>query len=185
MEIGEVLRCRRSVRDFHPDPVPTAMLQNLIDAAAWAPSAVDAQALTYLVIQGRERLDEISRLVQIHSLRHLPPEEALSCFRRLGGADFHAFYNAPAIVLIAAPTSSPWAVEDACLAAQNLMLAAHEAGLGSCWIGFAREWLRDTEGRAAIPISDDLLPVAPIAVGWPRAWPSAPARRPQRVRWIN
>ncbi len=185
MEIGEALRGRRSVRDFHPDPVPAEVVQKLIDAAAWAPSAVDAQALTYLVIQSRQRLDEMSRSVQTHALRHLPPEEALDCFRRLGGADFHAFYNAPAVVVIAAPVSSPWAVEDACLSAQNLMLAAHDEGLGACWIGFARDWLRDPGGRAEIPIPDDLLPVAPIAIGWPRIQPSPPARRPQRIHWIN
>ena len=66
----------------------------------------------------------------VPDMRHLPPEEALDCFRRLGGADFHAFYNAPAVVVIAAPVSSPWAVEDACLSAQNLMLAARALGYG-------------------------------------------------------
>lgn len=185
MNIGEAIRDRRSVRDFRPDPVPAALLESLIDAAAWAPSAVDAQALTYFVIEGRDRLNEISRRIQIHALRHLPPAEALDTFRTLGGADFDAFYRAPVILVIAAPASSPWAVEDASLAAQNLMLAAHGHNLGACWIGFARDWLQDADGRAAIPISDDLLPVAPIALGWPRSWPPAPPRRPPRIRWIN
>lgn len=185
MEIGEAVSGRRSVRDFHSDPVPAELLQTLINAAAWAPSAVDAQALTYLVIRGKERLEEISRRVQAHALRHLEPEAALDCFRTLGGADFHAFYHAPVVLVIAAPASSPWAVEDASLAAQNLMLAAYERQLGACWIGFVREWLRDREGRDAIPISDDLLPVAPIALGWPRSWPPAPPRRAPRIRWIS
>jgi nitroreductase len=179
------MRGRRSVREFHADPVSPKLVQELIEAAAWAPSAVDAQALTYFVIEGQTRIDDMSRQVQAHALRHLSAEAALDCFRSLGGNDFHAFYNAPAIIVIAAPMSSPWAVEDACLAAQNLMLAAYQHQIGSCWIGFAREWLRSREGRAALDISEDLLPVAPIAIGWPRVWPSPTARRQQRVRRVN
>lgn len=184
MELATALQGRRSVRAFHPDPVPRELTQNLVDAAAWAPSAVDSQALTYLIVEGRRRLDEMSLQIQAHALRHLPREQALESFRRLGGDDFHAFYRAPAVIIICAAASSPWAVEDACLAAQNLMLAAYRHQLGSCWIGFARDWLRSPEGLAAMEVSESLLPVAPIAIGWPKEWPSASSRREKKVRWI-
>lgn len=185
MEFGDVLCGRRSVRDFRADAVPREVIHALIDAAAWAPSAIDAQALTYVVSQDKGLLDRMSRQMQAHALRYLPPEEAIDCFHELTGGRFHAFYHAPAIIVVAAQASSPWAVEDASLAAQNLMLAAYARGLGSCWIGFARDWLREPEGRAALGISDDLQPVAAIAVGWPKAWPDAPERRPQRIHWVG
>lgn len=184
MELAAALQGRRSVRAFHPDPIARELTQELVDAAAWAPSAVDAQALTYLVVEG-DLLDQMSLQIQAHALRHLPREQALDSFRRLAGDDFHAFYRAPAVIIICAASSSPWAVEDACLAAQNLMLAAYRHQLGSCWIGFARDWLRSPEGRAAMQISEDLLPVAPIAIGWPKEWPSASTRREKRVRWMS
>lgn len=185
MDLEVALQGRRSIRGFRPDPVARELTQKLLTAAAWAPSAVDAQALTYLVVEGGQRLDEMSLQVQAYALRHLPREEALNNFRALGGDSFHAFYRAPALIVVCALASNPWGVEDACLAAQNLMLAAYGHQLGSCWIGFARDWLRSPEGRAATQISDDLLPVAPIAVGWPEAWPAASTRREKRVRWIG
>lgn len=185
MDIAVALQGRRSVRAFYPDPVERALTEELIDAAAWAPSAVDAQALTYLVIEGSRRLDDMSLQIQAHALRHLPREQALESFRRLGGEDFHAFYGAPSVIVICAAVSNRWAVEDACLAAQNLMLAAYQHDLGSCWIGFARDWLRSPEGRTAMEISEDLLPVAPIAIGWPKEVPLASSRRGKQVRWIS
>jgi nitroreductase len=48
------------------------------------------------------------------------------------------FHRAPALVLILAKTSEAQANEDCCLAAQNLMLAARNEGLGTCWIGLSR-----------------------------------------------
>ncbi len=47
------------------------------------------------------------------------------------------------------------------------MLVAHAYGLGTCWIGLAQDWLGTTEGRRAIGVSDEFLPVAPIIVGHP------------------
>jgi nitroreductase len=186
MSFDSVLRGRRSIRDFRPDPVPNEIIKDVIEAATWAPSAVDAQSTLYLVVHDRDLLDRMALATQAHVLRHLPREQAHGHLRDLlGGADFHVFHRAPALIVAAGRVSSEWASEDCALAAQNLMLAAFARGLGTCWIGFAQHWLATEEGRAMLGISDDLRPVAPIVIGWPRTWPTAPPRRPARIRWVR
>ncbi|MHB1204983.1 MAG: nitroreductase family protein [Rhodospirillaceae bacterium] len=186
MDFDAVLRGRRSVRAFLPDPVPDSVLKDLIEAATWAPSAVNAQSTIYFVIRDQTLLNRMSLAAQAHVLSHLPAENAPKQFRELvDDDDFHIFYHAPALVIVAARAASEWAAEDCALAAQNLMLAARARGLGSCWIGFAQHWLATPEGHAMLGISEDLQPIAPIVIGWPKAWPSAPPRRPARIRWIG
>ena len=186
VEFGSVLRGRRSVRSFWPDPVAEDTIKALIEAASWAPSAVNSQSIIYLVVRDQERLCRMSLAAQAHVLGHLPAKEAPQHFRDLvDDSEFNIFHHAPALIVIAARASSQWAVEDCALAAQNLMLSAYAHGLGSCWIGFAQHWLATPEGRAALGISEDLRPVAPIVIGWPQAWTPAPPRQRLRIRWVD
>jgi nitroreductase len=88
------------------------------------------------------------------------------------------------LIVIAAVAASPWAVEDCSLAAENLMLATHAEGLGSCWIGFAQPWLNSPAGKAALGFPAAYIPVAPIIVGWPKAAPPPVPRKTPEIRWI-
>ena len=65
----------------------------------------------------------------------------------LDDPSFQIFYHAPVLILISATAEGAWIVEDYALAAENLMLSAYAAGLGSCWIGFAQSFLSTPEGR--------------------------------------
>lgn len=98
---------------------------------------------------------------------------------------FHIFYHAPAMILISATEDGPWSGIDCALAAENLMLAARAAGPGSCWIGFATDWLATDQGKASLDLPPSRMPVAPIIVGHPRAWPAEVPRKPPEVRWIG
>jgi nitroreductase len=102
----------------------------------------------------------------------------------LASPEFHVFYHAPVLVVIAAKAGD-WAVENATLAAENLMLAAYGQGLGSCWIGFAQHWLGTEEGREAIALDEGYMPVAPIILGYPSAIALPVARNRPRLRWID
>ena len=79
----------------------------------------------------------------------------------LNEANFDVFYRAPVLILISTVAEMPWAVEDCPLAAENLMLAARAARLGTCWIGFAQGWLGTHEGKALLKLPTAYKPVAP------------------------
>jgi hypothetical protein len=60
-----------------------------------------------------------------------------------------------------------------------------DAGLGTCWIGFAQTWLGTAEGKALLKLPAAYRPVAPIIVGHPKAAPPAVARKEPEIRWVN
>jgi CBS domain-containing protein len=66
---------------------------------------------------------------------------------------FSILFGTPALVVVLAKSSGTQSAEDCYLAAENLMLAARNEGLGSCWIGFARPWLAQAKVRC-LPVID-------------------------------
>ena len=68
---------------------------------------------------------------------------------------------------------------------ENLMLTACAKGLGTCWIGFAQNWLATPDGKAALGLPAPYAPVAPIVVGHPRRQPPPVPRKNPEILWIN
>jgi nitroreductase len=98
---------------------------------------------------------------------------------------FDIFYHAPVLILISIVVDMPWAVEDGAVAAENLMLAARAAGLGTCLIGFAHGWLGTPEGKALLKLPASYKPVAPIIVGHPKSQPAPVPRKQPEIRWVG
>ena len=186
MDITDAIRHRRSARDYTPIPLSREVLENLVGAAIQAPSAMNEQPWYFTIIRNHTLLDLISRESKSHMLtvsKSLPDADRYKTL--LSGEDFHIFYHAPALVVISAPANSRWAIEDCALAAQNLMLAAHAANLGTCWIGFAQSWLGTKEGKRAIGLPDSFFPVAPIIVGTPKSAAAPVPRNGPHIHWID
>jgi len=188
----EAIRGRRSVRKFRPDPVARETLGRLIEMAAWAPSAGNRQDWFFTVVDSadvRRRMDEAVRrrwdaLVEGTGGKGTLGEAAKYVAR------YSDLSGAPVLILVSARRVDPLqrkllgeaaevaggGILSASMAAQNLMLAAHALGLGSCCMTgplAAGEEL----GRIA-----GLRPrqriVCLIALGWPAEAPPAPPRRP-------
>jgi nitroreductase len=183
MDLVDAIHGRRSVRDYRAEPLNDATLRGLMDAAVWAPSAINEQPWHFTVVRDQRKLDLISQLAKQYMLttQAAVPDHLRAM---LTNPDFQIFYHAPALMVISAALG-PWAVEDCALAAQNLMLSAHSQGLGSCWIGFAESWLQTPDGKAMLQLPAEFLPVAPIIVGLPNATPPVVPRKATRVAWIG
>jgi nitroreductase len=185
MNVREAIFGRRAVREFTAEPVQEEVLRQLIDAAIQAPSAVNQQPWLFTVVRNREMLARISDESKAYMLRTSPVALASHHFQHiLADPKFDIFYGAPALIVISAATSS-WAVEDCALAAQNLMLTAHAAGLGTCWIGFAQGWLGTPAGKSFLKLPETDIPVAPIIIGHPKSVPPAVSRKPSRIDWLS
>lgn len=186
MDIDEAIAGRRAVRDYSARAVDEPTIRRLIDAAVQAPSAVNQQPWTFTVVRDQGVLDRISHDAKAHMLATLPESPHSDHFRSLlGDLAFQIFYHAPALILISAIAPGPWIVEDCSLAAENMMLAAYAAGLGTCWIGFAQGFLGTAEGRTALGLPAASVPVAPIIVGYPKAAPPPVPRKPPEIRWVG
>jgi nitroreductase len=186
MDINTAIFGRRSVREYTAQPVDPQIVNSLIDAAVHAPNAVNQQPWAFTVVLDQAVLARISDHAKRHMLATMPPSSHSDYFRsRLSNPSFHIFYHAPVLIIISAIEQAPWIVEDCALAAENLMLAAYAAGLGTCWIGFAQSFLNTPEGKSALDLPADWVSVAPIIVGHPKTAASAVPRRDPTVKWIG
>ncbi len=190
MDIDKAISGRRSVREYSPQAVDEQTIHRLINAAILAPSAVNQQPWTFTVVRDQALLDSISRDAKSHMVKTMAGTMAASPHSdhfqsMLNDPNFQIFYRAPVLILISAEAQGPWIIEDCALAAENLMLAAYAAGLGTCWIGFAQSFLNTPEGKKALDLSAGCVPVAPIIVGHPKGIsPPVPRKEPE-VHWIG
>jgi nitroreductase len=183
MELMEVLRNRRAVRDYTSATLSRTLIERLIEAAVLAPSAMNVQPWAFTALLDPERIDGYEERARRWFLESPEGsnEEARSILRKPG---FRIFRHAPALVLVMARSSAAQANDDCCLAAQNLMLAARDQGIGSCWIGFSRRWLNLPSTKKDFGLPEDYQVVAPVILGYPKAWPEFQGRRPPEIHWL-
>ncbi len=186
MNVDEAISGRRSVREYTTQGIDEHTIRHFINAAILAPSAVNQQPWTFTVVRDQDLLDRISRDAKAHMLVTMPESPQSDHFRSLlNDPNFQIFYHAPVLILISAEAPGPWIVEDCALAAENLMLAACAAGLGTCWIGFAQSFLNTPEGKKALDLPAGWVPVAPVIVGHPKNVPPPVPRKEPKVRWVS
>jgi nitroreductase len=186
MDIMEAIYHRRAVRHFTAAPVTREMLQTVIEAAIQAPSAINLQPWQFVVVRRRQMLRRIATSARDHLLSLMQPGSPYLRFRSmLEDPKCDILHGAPALVVICATTTNAQAAEDCALAAQNLMLAAHARGLGTCCIGLARPWLNQPDGKRLLGIPTEWEAVIPIIVGVPAETPRAPGRLTPHIDWID
>jgi nitroreductase/cold shock CspA family protein len=177
MDVTRAIYGRRAIRAYTQEPVSRHAVERLIDAAVQAPSAMDLEPWSFAVVEGAERLRRFSDLA-----KQAIPQAVLETLggrlrATLADPNYNIFHGAPVLIVICATSDESQAEEDCCLAAQNLMLAAHAIGLGTCPIGFARPWLRLPETKKELNIEANHIPVLSVVVGHPAECPAGPGRR--------
>lgn len=105
------------------------------------------------------------------------------------GADTDPFYGAPCVLIVLADKNRPTAVYDGSLVMENLMLAAHALGLGSCWIHRAKEEFESEEGKEilkSLGIEGEYIGIGHCIIGFADGEPKPQAeRKPGRVFKID
>ncbi|HTN43623.1 MAG TPA: nitroreductase family protein [Nitrospiria bacterium] len=187
MSVMEVIRHRRSVRDYSPRNLDRATVRTLLAAAVCAPTAVHEEPWAFVIVQDTNALKRISDRAkplfaeEVHRAHLDRGGHALEIFRR---PDFNIFYNASTLIVIGATTTGPFIAADCWLAAENLMLAAAAIKLGSCVIGSALPALNDGGVKKEIGIPADFTAVAPVIVGHPTGeTPPTSRKEPEILVW--
>lgn len=185
MDVTEAIYQRRSVRAFTDQVVDKATVDALLKAATHAPSSMNEQPWAFVVVQDSKELTRWSERVKAHVLKRLKPDSPLIKYRdMLADPDYHVFHRAGTLIIICARPGAHNGEEDCSLAAQNLMLAAHAKGLGTCPIGFARPWLNLAVSKRELGIPSTYQAVFPLIVGYPKGETAAVARKePEILLW--
>jgi len=159
MEFSNIAQRRYSVRAYKPDPVEDDKLQGVLEAARLAPSATNRQALQFIVIHTEGREEELKRIY---------------------GPEW--FVQPPLVICACGIPSENWVRKDGknyndvdvAIAMDHLILAATEAGLGTCWIAA----FDANAAREVLRLPDNVEPIAFTPLGYAAVQPGAKKRKP-------
>ncbi len=185
MELVEAIRTRRSVRKYKEEPIPAQTIRELLELAVWAPSGMNTQPWAFVVVEDREYLKDLSGRAKTFLLERLRMMPQLEKYRSmLADPGLDIFYGAPVLVMIYSSKASTTYINDCSMAALNLMLAAWDRGIGSCWIGFASGIGNTSEVKKELGVPEEYALVAPVILGYP-AGPANPVQRkpPRILNW--
>jgi len=174
----DLLRKRRSIRDFEEKEVPLEIIKEIIKDSCLAPSSGNGQPWRFIIVHNKELIKKLSDESKKNLLADLEKNPASSSKKYEGilrDPNFNVFYNAPCLVFILGPKDIGSLKVDCALAACYFMFAALERELGTCWIGFGTN-IRDPEILKLIGMPEDCQIVAPVIVGYPRNIPDIPER---------
>ena len=154
----EIIRTRRSYRSYQPEQITDEQLNAVLEAGTYAPTSRGLQSPFIVAIQNEELK---ARLAQMNA--------------EIMGVTTNPYYDAPTYVLVFVPADAPNGIQDASLVMENMMLAAHAQGLGSCWIHREREMFATEEGKELMKqwgLPEGLIGIAALALGYPNGEPS-------------
>jgi F420 biosynthesis protein FbiB-like protein len=190
------LSSRRSIRRYLPDPIPQEMVQELLTAASWAPSAHNRQPWRFAVIQTDAVKQQLAATMGQKLRQDLQKDNMPAAFiQEETSRSYGRITSAPLLIIACTsmadmdtypdPTRqhNEWimATQSTALAVQNLLLAAHAFGLGACWMCaplFCPQTVQHT-----LNLPPDWEPQALITIGYP-AENKAKARFPVDTRTI-
>lgn len=174
------LMSRRSIRRYKPDPVPPALVEQLLIAAIWAPSAHNRQPWRFAVITRPETRHSLATAMGLKLRADLAADNVpTDVIEKDAGRSYERITGAPLLVLLCHSMQQmdsyrderrqryEWvmATQSTAMAAQNFLLAAHALGLGACWMCaplFCPDVVKQTLNLPA-----DWEPQALLTVGYP------------------
>jgi len=154
MQALQALRKRRSVRIFNAKPVPRNLVEELIDCARLAPTARNVQPWEFVVITKKNTLQELGSL-----------------------ADNGSFIKDSNCCIAVFSQDTKYYLEDGCAATENILIAAYDLGLSSCWVAGDKKPYAD-KVRELLGMPSDFKLVSLIPLGYSDAEPDLPAKRP-------
>ncbi len=167
MHALEAIRTRRSIRLFKKEPIPSDELRVILEAGMYAPSARNQQPWHFIVIN-KQTIKEA--IMKVHPYASM-----------LAGA--------PLAILVCGDTNLEksegyWSI-DCSAATQNMLLAAHAAGVGSVWLGVHPRKERKDAIRKICHLPGNIEPFALIALGYPDEKKETPDRYKQERIHFN
>ena len=167
-EVIKALKERRSVKSYKPTPIPAEILDAILEAGTYAPTGRNMQSPIIIAVSDKKTRDKLSKLNAA-----------------VMGSDGDPFYGAPTVLVVLADKNRSTYLYDGSLVMENLMLAAHSLGLGSCWIHRAKEVFESAEGKeilASLGIDGEYEGIGNCIVGYTDIPPAE--RKPRKDNYI-
>ncbi len=160
MKILDAVKERRSIRKFLQKEIQDTVIDDLKEALIWAPSAGNLQARKFYFVFDRRVKEKLAEAALNQSFIAKAPLTIVACT----DSNIRLHYGERGEAL--------YTIQDVAASIMGMMLAAHEAGLGSVWIGAFHE----REVSKILRLPENLRPVAIVPVGYSSSIPLAPSR---------
>ena len=195
MNVIEAIHKRRAVRRYKPDPVSRTDIHTVLDAANWAPSGMNRQQWEFLVVTGEKvrRMGESYLKVSEEFTRNWDAMPMRGTLSREEFLRFAVTYGgAPVVIVVLTPTDllpdlRKMNIESASAAMENLLLAATELGLGTCWMTGPLRDEKMLRSLLAIPETKEIVAITPL--GYPadmqKDQPRLDPALERNVRWVE
>lgn len=157
IDVYRAIEARRSIRSYDLKPVPKNVLLRVLEAGRAAPSASNRQPWYFIVVTNAEKRKKLSKGMYAHFLAETP------------------------VVIVGcgdAEASSRWYMVDVAIALENMVLAATQEGLGTCWVGS----FDDQDIKQTLNIPQSYKIVALLALGYPSRKLDMQSTIPQSIR---
>ncbi|WP_343248860.1 nitroreductase [Diplocloster hominis] len=167
-QVMDAILTRRSIRSYKPDIVPDELLDQIVEAGTYAATGMGAQSPIIVAVTNKNIRDRLSRMNA-----------------GIMGTGTDPFYGAPAVLVVLADRKRSTYLYDGSLVMGNMMLAAHDLGLGSCWIHRAKEEFDSPEGKALLKdwgIEGDYEGIGHCIVGYVDG--AEPAAKPRKSSYV-
>ncbi len=162
------LKTRRSIRSYQSRQVERALLDQVLEAGTYAPTAGGRQSPVIVAVQDAETVKQLSRMNAA-----------------VNGNQSDPFYGAPTVLVVLASRARATYLLDGAAVITTLLNAAHALGLGSCWVHRAKEEFESEEGKALLKkwgVAGDYEGVGHVALGY--AAGEAPEPAPRKADYI-
>ena len=172
-EVMQNMITRRSIRSYKPDMVPEEVINRIVEAGTYAATGMGKQSPIIIAVTNKELRDKLSK----------------KNAEIMGHPDMDPFYGAPVVLIVLANKERPTYLYDGSLVVGNLMLAAHDEGLGSCWIHRAKEEFESPFGKEilkSLGIEGDYEGIGHCVIGYTNGEePKAAPRKENYVYYIK
>ena len=168
METFDCIKTRKSVRKYDKKDVPNGIIGQIIFAGTQAPSAGNIQPWEFVVVKD----EKIKKELSIAALRQ------------------NHVFKAPVVIVVSADSEKSgdkygergkklYSIQDTAAAIENMLLVAHDLGLGACWVGAFEE----EKVKSILNMPDRLRPVALLTIGYPLSYDTT--KKPKRLPFEN
>jgi nitroreductase len=164
MDIFEAIRNRRSIRKYDDaKQVPKELIEKVVDAARWAPSAGNHQPIEVVVVSDQKKREKMAEISGYARYLKYSPIALVVCINLKRSEHMYGELG-----------REHYSPQDASAAIENMMLAATALGLGTCWNSlFEKDMVKEM-----LNLPEDVKPFAILPLGYPLKIPEPPSRRP-------
>ena len=155
MSLLDLILSRRSIRSYENKDISEEVLQQILETGRQAPSAANRQPIHFVIVKDHDILKNLCDNLITRFVKYAP-------IAIVGCADIKSLLT------------GRWAVVDATIAMQNMVIAAWTLGIGSCWIGACNE----EKVKELLKIPDKWKVVALVTLGYPAEQPKPRKKKP-------